>query len=95
MWKGDEWRTLRPTERRRIMGLPKGYVDAVAYEGDWAKTRQARNSLVGNSFHVPSAMMFFYVLFATLQPVASGPHRAMYGMMEARLRDHGGADGTE
>ena len=89
-WKGEEWRQLLPSERCRIMGMPRGYVDPAGEEGQWYKTRAVRNSLVGNSYHVPSVMMFMYVLLSTLQPAAGHPHKAFYGMYEARLRQLGG-----
>ena len=59
------------------MGMPRGYVDPAGEEGQWYKTRAVRNSLVGNSYHVPSVMMFMCVLLMFVMAVTtvarSGP----------------------
>ena len=52
LWKKEQWRTVSPEERSQLMGWPAHVTDACP--GGGQRRRQARNSLVGNGFHLPT-----------------------------------------
>ena len=65
VWKGDVWRTLTPEERSQIMGYPPESFSAVS--GNAAARVQAKNSMIGNGFHLYSVMALFCFLPALLE----------------------------
>ena len=63
VWKGDKWRTLDPSERAVLHGMPPALVEAVATGHEQARAVALRNSAWGNGFHVPSLMVILLLLF--------------------------------
>ena len=64
LWTPRSRRTPNPEERALLMGMPRGITDSVTKRGG-EKVIARRNSLVGNSFHIPQMMMILAIL---LQP---------------------------
>ena len=60
VWRGDEWRQLSPSERSQMLGVPPAATATVA--GDQDERCRARNSLLGNGFHLPSILVLLSVL---------------------------------
>ena len=44
---------------------------AVSDDEDWKYKEQVKNSLIGNGFHFPSAMLVFMLLLQFVNPVTS------------------------
>ncbi len=57
VWKNDQWRTLTPDERCQIMGYPPDSLATIP--GSAAAKVQAKNSMIGNGFHLYSLMALF------------------------------------
>ena len=71
LWKGEEWRQLDAEERAMVMGIPPSLLRAVPKKDRTRRQQEAVcNSLVGNSFHVPSILPFF-ILLIQLIPAAA------------------------
>ena len=60
VWRGEEWRQLSPSERSQMLGVPPSATAAVT--GDQDERCRARNSLLGNGFHLPSILVLLSVL---------------------------------
>ena len=61
LWRGDKWRLPDSSERLTCMALPAGRVEQSTTEEDGTyRKEEVRNSLIGNGFHLPSAMLFSY-----------------------------------
>ena len=60
VWRGEEWRQLSPSERSQMLGVPPSATAAVT--GDQDERIRARNSLLGNGFHLPSVLLFLSML---------------------------------
>ena len=71
VWKSDDWRTLTPDERCQIMGYPPDSLASVS--GSAAVQVQAKNSLIGNGFHLYSVMALFCFLPALLEAKIPSP----------------------
>ena len=71
VWKGNSWRTLTPEERGQIMGYPPESFSAVS--GSAAARVQAKNSMIGNGFHLYSLMALFCFLPALLEAKIPDP----------------------
>ena len=71
VWKKDVWRTLTPEERSQVMGYPPESFSAVS--GNAAARIQAKNSLIGNGFHLYSVMVLFCFLPALLEAKIPAP----------------------
>ena len=65
VWHGESWRTPSPNERCELMGLPPDLLSPVA--GSQARRTQARNSLVGNGFHIPSIILLLCLIPQVLE----------------------------
>ena len=62
LWKGSQARPLNPDECEVLIGLPRGATaDFEPKKGQTPK--QTRLHAIGNSFHVPSIVMFLMLLF--------------------------------
>ena len=85
LWQGNEWRQPDSVERSLIMGIPPSVLDSVAPKSPAGQRECAKCSLVGNSFHVPSAMLAI-ILACQLLPHAASCPAPMYGGLECRLR---------
>ena len=57
LWKGEAWRQPNSVERARIMGVPESALDCVLPNEPVPKREQAKCSLIGHGFHVPSVML--------------------------------------
>ncbi|CAE8593271.1 unnamed protein product, partial [Polarella glacialis] len=89
MWsKLPTWRPPCPTERASLMMLPHDVVTSVSVDkGEEAPQREARqNSLVGNSFHIPSLMMVLILLFQTIQAIGNQLPEPTWAHFEPDLR---------
>ena len=68
------------------MGIPTDLLSPVLQSNMPRAQRIATaNSLIGNAYHVPSAMLLCFLLLQTLQ-AASGIPRPIYAYAEQRLR---------
>ena len=85
LWQRNEWRQQDSVERSLIMGIPPSVLDSVAPKSSAGQRECAKCSLVGNSFHVPSAMLAI-ILACQLLPHAASCPAPMYGGLECRLR---------
>ena len=73
-WKGDQCRTFTPDERAQMHLLPpSALMGAAVSEHSRARKEQVRNSLLGNSLHVPSIMLALIVLLQLLPPAQARP----------------------
>ena len=62
-WRNEEWRTLTPSERAMVHGLPPDAVSSTTLHGLSEDRRtQIRNSWIGNGFHIPSLVLIMFVL---------------------------------
>ena len=72
-------------------GFPTGTLEPLKDGRSGAELEAARNSLVGNGFHLPSVSIFFVVLFQLISPQEGALARAAsftsYGQDERTLRD--------
>ena len=84
LWKGDQWRLPDSEERTQMHGLPSGCVAGAAEEMPWAEQERVRCSLIGDGFHLPSIMLFLFMLLQLVQPSVS--LRCMYEPEERALR---------
>ena len=71
VWKGKSWRTLTPEERSQIMGYPPESFSSVS--GSAAARVQAKNSMIGNGFHLFSVMALLCFLPALLEAKIPDP----------------------
>ena len=69
MWKGNRWRVPDTTERAKLMGLPEDLLRPPAGRAPTSAdaAEVVAQCAVGNSFHVPSFMLFLILLFQTLE----------------------------
>ena len=68
LWRGQEWRTYLPEERALLHGLPPCVTDPVKelVKGHSCQLAK-RNSILGNSLHLPSFLLAFIVLLQLAQ----------------------------
>ena len=64
LWKGQQWRQPYPHERAAMLGLPPDCLQSVTL-ANRDQTTAARNSLLGNGFHVPSIMLVFSIMLSS------------------------------
>ena len=64
LWSGSTWRTLHPSERCQLMGIPPDLVEPV--RGSQARRTQVKNSLIGNGFHIPCIIALMTMLPSVL-----------------------------
>ena len=88
-WKGTQCRTFTPDERAQMHMLPpSAVIGAAVAENSRARKEQVRNSLIGNSLHVPSIMLAFIVLLQLLPPAQARPQMGFpFCPVEQCLRD--------
>ena len=87
LWRGTEWRQPDPSERALLHGMPPAMVEAIHGHGGDEKTTAARNSAIGNGFHVPSLMLALVILFQML-PQGQATIRALPDPREKQLVDN-------
>ena len=63
LWRTTEWRQPDPVERSILHGMPPYLVESISHGKGEAVTTAARNSAVGNRFHIPSLMLALVILF--------------------------------
>ena len=73
LWKGKHWRTPYPQERAAMMGFPPSVTDSCRRGKKGAQAIQAQNSMLGNGFHLPSIMVFLFVLIQCADSSCSVP----------------------
>lgn len=71
LWSGSEWRTLHPSERCQVMGIPPDLV--VPVRGHPSKRTQVKNSLIGNGFHIPCIIALLTMLPGILSTKIHSP----------------------
>ena len=81
----NKWRQPDSTERAHIMGVPPSVLDHVAPKSKADNRESVKCSLVGNGFHIPSAMIAI-ILACQMLPVAASCPAPMSGEVAGRLR---------
>ena len=83
-WRNEEWRTLKPSERAMVHGLPPDAVSSTTLQGLSEDRRtQIRNSWIGNGFHIPSLVL---IIFMLVSEAASTP-ASLECVFEKHLQD--------
>lgn len=85
LWKGEDWRTYNSSERAQIMGWPMEAITTPEQRVSWTRQERQRNSWLGNGFHAPSIMVFFWIVMQTVQQAESFTHMP-YFADESKLR---------
>ena len=72
------WRVPNHRERLAMHGFPTGTLEPLKDGRSGAELEAARNSLVGNGFHLPSVSIFFVILFQLISPQEGAVARAAF-----------------
>ena len=86
LWRGTQWRQPDPAERSILHGMPPAIVESIQTPGGSEQATAARNSAVGNGFHVPSVMLALIVLFQML-PQSTAVARSVQEPREQELKE--------